>query len=123
MVKYNNKELAEAFVNASSRNGEGSHLYIEGNVLYSYGEHFPLAIRLWANDTDENSEPFFLVNNGTYSNTTTRHQSLVIKALIKYGVPESRIMGKPTRELIQIARTKIISMKELMAIKITGEEN
>jgi hypothetical protein len=122
MVKYNNKELAEIFVEASVREAEGSNMFIRGNVLYSYGEHFPLAIRLWANDTDENSVPFFLVNKGTYSQTTTRHQTLVIKALVKNNIPVDRILGKKTQELVKMARMGITSLKEMLAQRIEGEQ-
>lgn len=57
--------LIERFSNGATH-GEASHMFIEGDTLYSYGHHFPLLIR-----TD-----FGYVQNGDkYSITTSCHQS------------------------------------------------
>jgi len=49
--------------------GEASHMYIEGDVLYSYGRHFPMLVRMkhWGKGK-------FLLNADRYSSTTSRHQ-------------------------------------------------
>lgn len=47
--------------------GHASNMYIEGDTLYSYGRHFPLAIRL--------AKGGHLVNGDRYSVTTSQHQS------------------------------------------------
>lgn len=54
----------------SSNNG---NLYCFGDVLYSYGSHFPLAVYR-GNDTNERA--FFLKNGDKYSITTSCHQSI-----------------------------------------------
>ena len=40
-----NKEVVEDFVD-SDKQSRTEHLFIEDNVLYSYGHHFPLGIKL-----------------------------------------------------------------------------
>lgn len=50
------------------RNGNDS-LYIEGDAIFSYGSHFPVA--LWTADG------VCYVNRDRYSATTSRHQNLV----------------------------------------------
>jgi len=75
MVK--NENVINAFIwgldNAKTKN-----LFIEKNnnrvmVLYSYGYHYPLCIKLLDNT--------FLINNSGYSMTTARHKSLLCYAL------------------------------------------
>ena len=62
----NNTTVCKKFSEGATR-GQGSHLYIEGEVLYSYGKHFPLLVRTdWG----------FLQNADRYSNSTSKHQSL-----------------------------------------------
>jgi len=46
--------------------GEASHMFIGGDVLYSYGRHFPLLVRRdWG----------FVLNADKYSSSTSAHQS------------------------------------------------
>jgi hypothetical protein len=65
-----NKDVAEAF--AEGKNAKTKHLYIEGNVIYSYGYHFPIAMRL---------EDCVLFNSNGYSRTTAKHKFEVKNAL------------------------------------------
>ena len=48
-------------------------------AVYSYGEHFPVAIRQRTND-----DPW-LVNEDKYSPTTSRHQSKVLGGILQSG--------------------------------------
>lgn len=50
---------------------KGSNIFSEGNILYSYGRHFPLAVRRAGIN-----KSYVLLNADKYSNTTSRHQSL-----------------------------------------------
>ena len=60
--------LIERFSKEATR-GSASHMLIEDDVLYSYGSHFPLAIRQdWGQDIR------YLVNGDHYSATTSMHQ-------------------------------------------------
>lgn len=57
-------DLVERF-NAGKTKGTASHMFIDGDTLYSYGYHFPLCHHLhWG----------FLMNGDKYSTTTSGHQ-------------------------------------------------
>lgn len=73
--KMKNKEVAEMFAQGK-RKCETKHLFIEGNTIYSYGKHFPIAIRLWDGYAFK-----YIWNSDKYSVTTSRHQSLVLNAI------------------------------------------
>ena len=62
-------ELCEKFVNGKSE-GKCSSVFIKGNVIYSYGYHFPMAFRI----NDSNGFKF-VVNKSKYSRSTSRQQS------------------------------------------------
>jgi len=71
-----------------SRGREGSYnLWYSGRILYSFGTHFPLAIRYHSGaEIPEGSEGFgcgvqYIVNGDKYSATTTQHQNQAIKSL------------------------------------------
>jgi hypothetical protein len=68
----NNKQIASKFA-AGATSGKGSNLFIEGDTIYSYGYHFPIARRL--------PDGGYWVNPDKYSRSTARHQSLVINAI------------------------------------------
>ena len=78
----NNGEVARQFCDGE-RAGSGSHMYIDGNVLYSYGEHFPMA---WRHGKT------MYVNTSKYSHTTSKHQSYLRYAIssspVQYHVSE-----------------------------------
>lgn len=68
----NIKQVMEAFVNGA-RKGKAASVFIEGDAIYSYGYHFPLAVRT-ANG--------FLVNKDKYSVTTSKQQTFLKQALV-----------------------------------------
>ena len=75
MVKNNNVVID--FIKGISKT-ETKHLFIEKlnngiSVLYSYGYHYPLSIKLLDNT--------FLINSNGYSNTTSKHKGLLCYAL------------------------------------------
>jgi len=80
-----NKDVAELFASGHYL-GRTANLIIEENVIYSYGEHFPIAIRLW----DGLDFKFIFTTDG-YSNTTAKHKNLVLNA-----IGEKRILKKTT---------------------------
>lgn len=65
------RTLIEEFRNGAMH-GQASHMYIDDHVLYSYGRHFPLAVRY-----DAPGEYRFLVNGDRYSITTSCQQRRV----------------------------------------------
>ena len=70
-----NRDLAERFISGADK-GTGSNMFIDGDILYSYGYHFPIAKRLGSG--------MYLVNSESYSSSTATHQSYVQRA-IPYG--------------------------------------
>lgn len=62
-----NRQIAINFGNGSTK-GKGSHLFIEGDTIYSYGYHYPLTIR---------RDGYYLFNTDYYSRSTARHKSYV----------------------------------------------
>lgn len=66
-----NKQVCQAFVDGATK-GKSLHIFIEGNVIYSYGKHWPLGIR-YGNS--------FAYNADKYSMTTSRHLSHLRQAI------------------------------------------
>jgi hypothetical protein len=94
-----NNQIVEAFADGAIR-GTANSMFIDkaGNstVIYSYGSHFPIAMRT--------SDLFAYVNSDKYSVTTTKHQNKVKKAL---GTMETEY--KTTDELKEIIRKAIVA--------------
>ncbi len=67
--------LIERFTKGAT-GGSASNLYIEDDVIYSYGHHFPLAIR---QDWGQNVR--YLINGDRNSVSTSTHQNLCIQNL------------------------------------------
>ena len=65
-----NEAVARAF--ACRESAKAGHFFTNGNTIWSYGEHFPVA--RWV-------EGVVLFNSNGYSQTTSRHKSLVLFAL------------------------------------------
>lgn len=71
-----NRKLAEKFANGATR-GKGSHLFIKGDTVYSYGYHFAVARR--TGDRTAN------LTTRKYSQSTSVHTGLVRGALLRAG--------------------------------------
>lgn len=68
---YSNSEVAHRFATGIGERCTGSHMFFEGNVIYSYGHHFPMAIK-W--------NGYVLYNDDSYSVSTSKHQGYVLGA-------------------------------------------
>lgn len=68
---YSNSEVAHRFATGIGERCTGSHMFFEGNVIYSYGHHFPMAIK-W--------NGYVLYNDERYSVSTCKHQGYVLGA-------------------------------------------
>lgn len=79
MPRYTNRDLPHKWVHRKDFNAEGtgSNFYFQGPWIFSYGRHFPLAL-------DAGVEAFRLIiaTDGAYSNSTSRHQSYLRRAII-----------------------------------------
>ena len=70
-----NRELAENFAEGATK-GNGSHMFIDDNVIYSYGYHFPIAIRLTSDYGFK-----YILNRKGYSMSTTKHKNYVASCI------------------------------------------
>lgn len=88
-----NREIAQAFANGATkgRSGNGT-LIISGNVIYSYGDHWPLAYR------DSNGTAH--VNDSKYSVTTSKHKGLVAGHLSYAGFQIDYVSCDMLRQII-----------------------
>ena len=64
-------ELAKLFSDGAEK-GTGSRMFIEGDTIYSYGHHFPIAKR---------TEWGYLFNSDEYSSSTSAHKGYVETAI------------------------------------------
>jgi hypothetical protein len=64
-MAFSQSQLVNRFKDGKT-SGKASNMYIEGDVMYSYGAHFPLLVRTpWG----------FVLNADRYSSSTSQHQS------------------------------------------------
>jgi hypothetical protein len=68
------KSVARCFV--CGEKAKGNNMFTDGKVIYSYGEHFPIALRL--------KSDWYLFNTDKYSQSTSKHQSYVRRELDGY---------------------------------------
>ncbi len=69
----NRQQLAQQFARQEKKTG---NLFFEGQVCYSYGRHFPIAVL-------RGSHAFY--NSDSYSPSTSRQQSAIRNALVSAG--------------------------------------
>jgi len=74
----NNSQVAHLWANASRESAKGSNFYFEGEKIFSYGPHFPLAIR---KTLKSNGKLVILARPDTYSPSTSRHKLYVWRAI------------------------------------------
>ena len=72
-----NKQVAKAFAEGKTK-GKSLHMFIDGDMVYSYGRHFVIARRV--------TPKAVLFNERGYSPTTSRHKALVKLALMDHGI-------------------------------------
>lgn len=68
----NNSQLAHNWFYSVKEEQQGSNIFYEKNIIYSYGYHFPIAIKL---------DKYVLFNSNSYSNTTSKHQNHVLNSI------------------------------------------
>lgn len=73
---FTNRELPHIWAHQSQPNGRGNNFFFEGDTIYSYGHHFPIA-RHVANARGDRA---VLFTTRDYSVTTQRHKSLTRRA-------------------------------------------
>jgi hypothetical protein len=72
----NNQQVAHLWASGNKASGKGSNFYFEGDTIYSYGSHFPIARRI--------NEGFYLITKRGYSVSTAKHISYARRAIPSY---------------------------------------
>lgn len=70
-MSYSNYDVAHRWAYGVGNGCSGSHMFFEGNCIYSYGHHFMIARKY---------KDVVLFNEATYSVSTSKHQSYVRNA-------------------------------------------
>ena len=86
------------------RSGGRSNLYFEGDTIYSYGGHFPIATFI------ENGK-FVLFTNDGYSSTTAKHKGYVARALFGRDVTVLYVDGNPLASRMKRSLQRLVIMK------------
>lgn len=90
-TRFNNHMVAHVWAQQSQPRGQShnGNLYFEGDTLYSYGGHYPLA-RFVENDAGQRA---VLINSNPYSVTTSAHRSRAWRAVCGLGLPIFQVPG------------------------------
>ena len=98
----NNSQVAEAFANGAT-SGKSGNMFIDGDTIYSYGYHFPIATRV--------KEGLYLINKNGYSQTTARHINQVRSAITGDIVECPQVDGKLTidRDYLEASKAECIA--------------
>jgi len=76
----NIREAIHIYAQFSQDKGKSGNVFFDGDTLYSYGYHFPLAHRAIGYDGGE----AILLNGRSYSNSTSKHQNWTRQATSHY---------------------------------------
>lgn len=87
-----NSKIAEIFAKGNEQI-RTAHLFIEGNVIYSYGYHFPIAFKIDSKNA--------LFNSNGYSITTSKHKSLVKRELLHNGFDITLVNTQELKQKIE----------------------
>lgn len=89
---FTNNELAHVWIKETQNEGRGSSFYFRGAVIYSYGDHFPIA-QIYHNKRGK----VVLMTEKKYSVTTAKHISLTRRAIDCDYVPALNVMVDDTK--------------------------
>ena len=76
-MSLTNFDVAHRFASGEFDHAEADNFYFRGNIIYSYGRHFPVAIKYAGR---------LLFNEHRYSVTTSKHQHDVLVACSHYDI-------------------------------------
>ncbi len=80
--QVSNEKLAELY-SRGEQSGQGSNMFIKGETIYSYGEHYKIATRLNPQQKFATNIEYVFNSDG-YSNTTAKHKAHVRSNLRSY---------------------------------------
>lgn len=73
-------EVAKVWALSNNEEGRAGNVYFYGDTIYSYGSHFPMAQKTNKEDY-ATGKRYVLVSTDRYSNSTSKHQMHVNRAL------------------------------------------
>lgn len=73
----NHQQVCHIWANQSKPRGKGFNIYFEGDTIYSYGSHFPIARHV----TNKRGERAILFTTRRYSSSTGKHISYTRQAI------------------------------------------
>lgn len=104
-VFSNHSEVAHVFAQRTQNSGRAGNIFFEGNTIYSYGYHFPVA-RFLDDDT-------VLFTLDSYSNSTAKHINIISGALSHYDVVYTYDMDNTKRSLERFSSVIKYNFKKL----------
>ena len=103
-MTYRNSEVIDEFVRYGlDENIKAKHLFFIKDVLFSYGSHYPLCIRL---------KNGFLINGSGYSMTTSTHTNELIRQITGNSVYNLKQLKREI-EMGEIDDIKVLSTQEM----------
>jgi hypothetical protein len=115
----NIKQCIHLFAQREKTSGRSGSVYFEGDTIYSYGTHFPMAKFHNAGKLGN----FVLFTSKRYSNTTAKHLSHTRFALRQYKIIECPdVSGRDHKANIQYFTDEIEeTAKKAMSARVNGE--
>ena len=114
-MSYSNYDVAHRFATGLGDHCTGSHMFFEGDTIYSYGYHFPMAIK-WNGK--------LLFNDDRYSVTTAKHQGYVWSACSHYDIIHCATLGYTPggrmfiEENLKIWKSEVDELTKKMALAV-----
>ncbi len=76
-TKFSNREVPHLWAHKTQAHARGSNIFFDGDTIYSYGRHFPIARHL----KNKKGVECILFTTRDYSSTTQKHKSRVMSAI------------------------------------------
>lgn len=97
----NNPQVAHLWANKSRQSANGSHFYFEGDTIYSYGSHFPIA---------RHHKGAVLMTSKSYSPSTAKHKAIIRMACRHLEVfTVSDVRSNPSAKMVKEYQDRIKS--------------
>lgn len=80
-MAYSHDTVAHTWAHQEKKSMHGCNLFFEGDTIYSYGRHFPIAKLIPENKRKKIKGPVVLFNSESRSVSTSKHQTIVSRAI------------------------------------------
>lgn len=97
---FTNSECCHVWTQKTQEHGRGHSIFFEGDTIYSYGHHFPMA---------RHADEIVLITTRSYSVSTSKHQSYVLQAC--HHIPHFYVYDVTARSKTQ-HRENLAKMRE-----------